>query len=360
MRYISVPNLEAGMILARTIYGGSLDVLMGRGTTLTGAYINRLSILGFSGAYIQDSLSDGEQAADILSGDLRIRAIRAARTVFQSAENGSSSGQIIHRVAREIHQDVVLPAIEEIISSRHRMVDLVDSKPFDSYHYYHAANVLALSLLLGIEMRSSGLDLHELGVAALLHDIGDVFIPKEILQKPGRLTEDERAIIQENTETGFKFLRANFDLSIDACVGIFQNHENYDGTGYPNKLKGNKISLLGRILAITEAYDALVSRRPYRPAMYPPDAMAFIESNAGKMYDPELVAGFKRIIALYPTGVSVELSSKVRCLVVRNHTADPARPLLRMLGSLSKSALYINLLSDPKFADVKINRILDT
>ena len=99
------------MILARTIYGGSLDVLMGRGTTLTGAYINRLSILGFSGAYIQDSLSDGEQAADILSGDLRIRAIRAARTVFQSAENGSSSGQIIHRVAREIHQDVVLPAI---------------------------------------------------------------------------------------------------------------------------------------------------------------------------------------------------------------------------------------------------------
>lgn len=359
MRYFSIGHLQSGMILARAVYGGSFEALMGPGTCLTPAHIKRLSGMGYCGAYIRDEYANSVEVYDIVPEEMRLRAILTAKAVLTQAQDASSGGPLVHRVSREIHEGVILPMIEEIIASRHRMIDLVDLKPFDSYLYYHAANVLILSLLLGVEIGISGRQLQELGVAALLHDVGDIFVPKEIMQKPGKLTEEERAIIEAHTETGFKFLRDSFDLSIEACVGVFQNHENYDGTGYPNKLKKTKISLLGRIIAITEVFDALVSRRPYRPAMYPVEAMAFIEGNAGKMFDPDLVAAFKRVVSLYPVGVCVELSSGVRCLVVRNHPADPARPLVRMLGNMSKSALYIDLLGDPKFADVKVARIWD-
>ena len=358
MRYLTVANLKEGMVLERAVYGGNFEVLIGQGTKMNATQIKRINDLGYAGAYVFDDLTQEAETRDIIPDELRIRAIKAAKDMLHQAELAAKN-QPTNKKANERSLKVVQPIIDSIISSRHRIIDLVDLKPFDSYNYYHAASVTVLSILIGVELGISGVQLYDLGAAALLHDVGDIFTPKEILQKPGKLTDDERELIKQHTERGFEFLKDEFAFSIDSCVGVFQHHENYNGTGYPQQISKNKISLFGRIIAVAEVYDALVSRRPFREAMYPPEAMEFITYHSGSMFDPEIVDILKRVIALYPVGFCVELTSKVRCFVIGNYVSSPERPYLRLLNAMSSTPLYIDLLNDPKFANVRVTQILD-
>jgi len=325
MRYRSISYLQEGMVLARAIRGINFEVLMGKGASIKPLHIKHLNDLGYAGAYVFDAGSDNIEAEDIIPDELRIKAIKAAKNMLAYAEE-SLSRQTGSRNSKDIQLQIVMPVVDSIIARRNRIVDLIDIKPFENYRYYHAANVMALSLLVGVEMGIAGAQLYDLGLAALLHDVGDIFVPNEILQKAGKLTAEEYDIVKQHSERGFDFLRGNVDFPIDACIGVFHHHEKYDGTGYPNNLKNKKISLAGRIIALTEVFDALISRRPFRDPMYPPEALEFIRYHSGAMFDPDAVKALRQIIPLYPAGVCVELSSKVQCLVVRNYAQALERP----------------------------------
>ena len=358
MRYVPISQLKDGMVLAHNFYGSNFEVLLVEGMTLSASRIRRINELGYAGVYINDSLSADIDVADIIPVEMRLKTIKAAREILLQAESGQfeTTGA---KVTKDDQQRIILPIIEAIIDSKKRMIDMIDLKPYEYYSYYHAANVVVLSLLIGVEMGISGTQLHGLGMAALLHDVGNIFVPKAILNKPGKLTPEEYDVVKQHTEMGFQFLKKHFDISIDACMGVFQHHENFDGTGYPTQLKKNKISIEGRIIAICNVYDAMTSRRPYRQPMLPADAIKHMNEKSGTMFDPDILDILYKVIAQYPSSLCVELNTNVRCIVVDNYPGDPQRPCLRLLNNRSSTPLIVDLHSNPAFKDTHISKIID-
>ncbi|MGI6402852.1 MAG: HD-GYP domain-containing protein [Oscillospiraceae bacterium] len=357
MRYVSLPRLQEGMVLGNNIYGENFEIVMGEGLVLGNTQIRRLNELGYPGVYILDKLSEDVVVQDVIPTQLRLSTIKAAKDLRIQAERMDPKNP--RKTSVTPQQKIVLSIIEALIANKRRVVDRIDLKPFENYDFYHAANVVVLSLLLGVEMGISGTQLYELGMASLLYDLGNIFLPKEILSHPGKLSPEEYQTVQKHTQIGFEFLRDNFEISIDACVGALHHHEHYDGSGYPYGLKKHKISIYGRIIALADVYDALVSRRPFRAPKFPPEAMEYIQSKSGTMFDPEIVAVLRRVVSLYPAGTCVQLSSGVQCMVVQNYVAAPERPRLRLLGNRSATPLYIDLQNDPAFAHLKVSHLLD-
>ncbi|MDR2909678.1 MAG: HD-GYP domain-containing protein [Oscillospiraceae bacterium] len=357
MLYIPLERIKEGMLLARPVYGADFNILIARGLELQEAQIKRIAEMGYPGVYIDSSDSSDISIKDVVPDSLRINTAVAAKELLNEVESGLRQKTNL-KVNGDTQRRIVMPVIGALIDCRRRVIELVDLKPLPDYSYYHAANVVIISILLGLEMGITGSQLYELGMASLIHDAGNTFIPKSIMQKPGRLSAEEYEVVKKHTEMGFQLLRERFDISIDACIGALQHHEHYDGSGYPNRLKKDKISIYGRIIAVADVYDALVSRRPFRPAMLPPEAMEFMRFNEGTMFDPEIVVALRRIISLYPTGMEVELNTGVRCVVAHNYAGSPERPRLRLLNGISKVPSYIDLQIDRRFENIRVSHIV--
>lgn len=356
MRYVPAQDLKEGTLLAHPIYGPNYEVLLRAGITLSASHIQRVHNMGYAGAYIEDDFSAGVIVKDLLPAHIRLSTIHAAKKTWQIARDSMRYNR--KRRIRSRQDKTIMPIIEALIAHPTRLVELIDLKPDDDYIYYHAAAVVILSLLIGIELGLSGTQLYELGLSALLHDVGNIFIPQTILEKPGRLTPEEFETMQSHTALGFEYLRDNFEISIEGCMGALHHHENYDGTGYPNGLKKDKISIYGRIIAITDVYDALTSKRPFREMLYPPAAMDYLNAQKGNMFDPHIVETFQRIVPLYPTGLCVELDSGVRGIVMQNYVGYPDRPKVRLLNTRAE-ALFVDLHKDEEYRDTYVVRIVE-
>jgi HD-GYP domain-containing protein (c-di-GMP phosphodiesterase class II) len=170
-------------------------------------------------------------------------------------------------------------------------------KSFSEYTYTHATNVTVLSVLQAESLALSDDLLHEVGIAALLHDAGKLFIPKDILEKKGKLDDREFAEIKKHPLYGASYLAKNSDLTPLVSVIAFEHHMKYDGSGYPDhKLKGRKQNILSQIVAIADFFDALRSHRPYRGSMEIKDIFVLMKKGAGIDFNPFLVDNFIRVM----------------------------------------------------------------
>jgi HD-GYP domain-containing protein (c-di-GMP phosphodiesterase class II) len=357
MRYVTVSRLQDGMKLARPLLGGNFSTLLREGMMLERHHIRRINDLGYGGVYVDDELSEGLFFNDPVSFDTRVATIRASKDILDQAAQGRFGNGV--RMPRQRQDKIFMPIVDAVIGDPKRMMDYIDMKPYEDYTYYHAANVVILSVLIGVELGLSGNRLYELALSSLLYDLGNLFLPKGLLNKPGKLSAEEFEEIKRHTQLGFDYLRDNFDISIEGCMGALQHHENYDGSGYPNGLKRDKISLYGRIIAVTDVFDALISRRPYRQPMFPATAINYVEMKSGSLFDPTVVKALKNVVASYPTGMLVETSTGISCLVTDNTHGYGDRPQLRMLSGLSRTPLVANLATDKIFADVQVSHILE-
>jgi HD-GYP domain-containing protein (c-di-GMP phosphodiesterase class II) len=356
MRYVTVELLQDGMILAQTLFNPNFSTLLSEGTTLEQHHISRINELGYGGVYIEDALSAGISSHDVVSVATRLKTISAAKELKRQVEGGAFESD--RKMTRVSQESIIMPLIEEIIANPKRMIDRVDTRPYEDYDHYHSANVVILSLLIGVELGLSGMRLYEVGQSSLLADIGNVFIPKALLDRPGRLTAEEHDVVKRHTQMGFEYLREHFDISIEGCMGALHHHENYDGSGYPNGLRRDRISIYGRIIAITDVFDALISRRPYRKPMFPSTAMEFIEMNSGIMFDPEIVMALKNVVAAYPSGMCVETTTGALCIVRDNIPGFSSRPRLKLLNGISKTPLMIDLAADGLFKGVAVSHVV--
>ncbi len=355
MRYVVITNVEKGMVLGQTLFGSNFEPLYTQGTKLKSAHIKTINRLGFSGIYIHDDTSEPVKVDPIIPENLRLSIVKAAKKYLKQAQADSKSNTMT-KVSVDEQQSVVLPVIERLLAVKEPIIEHFDIKAFDDYDYYHAANVMMLSLVLGIKLGIKDDKLFELGIASLVHDVGNAFIPSDILNKPGELTPEEFAIVQSHAEKGYDYLRNYYDLSPAACNGALQHHENYDGTGYPGNLRKNKISLFGRIIALTDVFDALISRRPYRHALHPYQALDIIRQKSDRKFDPEIVYTIEKVIAPYPVATSVELNTYEKCIVAENYADDLSRPKLYVPG---KRGYYIDLKNDPSFKNSTIIGIIN-
>ena len=344
MRYVPVNCIRPGMILAKTLIGYQNQVLLRAGTSIKEAYIEKIKTIGVNGIYIHDNLSSDIKTEGIITEELKMKTVKGLKTMFVATQkNGAMTDANVEKM-KKLVEDMV----NEITDNAHLMVNMVDLKVFDDYTYYHSVNVAVLSIVMGIALKLSKKDLYELGLGALLHDIGKVFIDKDVLGKPGKLTEEEFETIKGHPMLGYEHIKNHFDVPGKACAAICQHHEKYNGLGYPSQRKGKDIFIFGRIVSVADVYDALTSDRSYRKAMLPSEAIEYIMGNSGEMFDPDLVMLFVKKVAPYPVGTCVKLSNGLIGIVVENYEDSCMRPRIKLMHPKTKESLdkFINLRND--------------
>ncbi len=238
------------------------------------------------------------------------------------------------RLGQQIQVDRVEPLVEGMVDSIFRNQDallpLARLKNHDDYTFEHSVSVCALLVAFGRGMKFSREVIKEVAIGGLLHDVGKAKIPDSILNKPAKLTDDEFARMQGHVAQGVVLLQATPGISKIALEVTGQHHERFDGTGYPRKLAGEKISLYGQMAAIVDVYDAISSERVYHKGMSPTQALKKLLEWSEHHFDPKLVQAFIRAIGIYPTGTLVQLDSKRLGVVIEQNEGNLLEPVVRV------------------------------
>jgi len=228
----------------------------------------------------------------------------------------------------ETARELVGEIADSISRSPNAMLWLTHMKKRDEYTSIHCMNVCILALTFG---RSLGIDrkqLDMLGLGALLHDIGKMHVPLEILNKPGRLTDEEFDIVKSHSMSGYNLLREKKDMSGDVLDIVRSHHERINGRGYPDGLTGDFIGLLVQITSIVDVYDAITSDRCYHDGIAPHDALKNMFDWAGDNFDASLVENFIKCLGIYPIGSMVELNTGHIGIVVSASEKARLRPII--------------------------------
>jgi len=355
MRLVPIECIRENSLLGKAIYSCDGQCLLRSGVLLTNDILKKIKEFQILSLYIIDEYSSLE-IEDVIKPELRQKSISIIKETFCDIERIASVHKFENRTLNEYTSyekqyfnsinEVAEDIVDNVLSNKHVLLSLVDIKSMDNYTYSHCVNVAVISIILGISLNLSKKKLTYLCIGALIHDIGKSFIPKEVLQKPGRLTPEEFEIIKCHSRYGYDFIKNFFDLSSHIKLIVLQHHERFDGLGYPNSLSGDKISYLARIVSIADVYDALTSDRPYKRAMCPSDALEYLMSNAGTLFDYDMINIFCRIVIPFPQGTIVSLSNGDIGIVEKTLPNFPLRPIVKIVKSncQNKIGSIINLI----------------
>ncbi len=314
MRYIKIEDAKPGMQLAYNMYDEDGHTLICSGSVLSEYYLKRLMDYGFDGVYISDELSDDIMIEPVITPELRTEGLVQVR-------NSNIDG--CRGVARKI--------VEQILNNEALSLDLTDLRSFDGYTYAHSVNVAVVSCIIGLGMKLSGDDLEQLVMAGLLHDLGKLVIPHEILNKPSRLTPEEYEVMKSHASLSYELIKERWDISAQVKAAVLYHHENEDGSGYPAGKESDELSIFTKILHVADVYDALVSKRPYKDPYCPYEACEYLMGGGGIMFDSRVVGALLLHVPFYPKGTQVRLSDGRDGIIVENSGTRNLRPLLRLL-----------------------------
>ena len=242
------------------------------------------------------------------------------------------------RMGRAIDQEVARQVAEEITDSVLRnggaLISLARLKTADDYTYMHSVAVCALMVALARQLGLSETETRAAGFAGLMHDLGKADVPLEVLNKPGRLSEDEFAQVRLHPEHGHRrLLAAGVDdpIALDVCL---HHHERIDGKGYPKQLVGEAISRMARMGAVCDVYDAITSNRPYKSGWDPAESLAKMAQWTKGHLDAAIFQAFVRSLGIYPTGSLVRLSNGKLAVVVEQSGASLLKPIVKTVYSI--------------------------
>ena len=258
-------------------------------------------------------------------------AVKVAETLWESAgvegiPDADAARGMVDSLAQAVAQN------------RTALLALTALKNYDNYTFTHMVNV---SILTMGQARGVGIDgplLREFGLAALMHDIGKVKTPNEILNKPDKLTEQEYEILKRHTVDGAQILRKTPEMPTLAPVVAFEHHLRADGTGYPSAQRV-RLNLATTLCGIADVYDAMRSQRVYQPAFPTDRILAVLQRNDGKQFDQNLVRRFVQLVGIYPVGNLVRLYNGEIAVVMQAHAPDPYRPRVRILMTADEMPL---------------------
>ncbi|WP_026478230.1 HD-GYP domain-containing protein [Alkaliphilus transvaalensis] len=333
MRYIPIQYVKADSILAKPIVNSNGHILLNQGAKLTDGLIRKIKEMGFYSVYIKDENFDFE-VEDVIKTEVRQRTRASLKNLLDSSINikkiGNGEIKSLQKKQEEV-ESMVKGIVDELFTQKDIVMNVVDIKSVDDYTYGHCVNVMLLAVILGIGANLNKSQLYDLATGALLHDVGKLFIPKEILLKPEKLSIDEYKQIQEHVSKGYEFLKNHTDLSAVARIISLQHHERVDGRGYPYQLKAEEIHIFSKITTITDVYDALTSDRYYRSALPVKEAIEYILGGGGQWFDPTLTEIFNRKVNPYPLGTLVKLSSGMVGVVESINNDNFQRPVIRVV-----------------------------
>ena len=318
MSRIFTPMLKPGMKVERSVFGPRGEILVSKGSILTPSFISKLKEYEIHFVYINDGKQQGIykknkapavrapkiKAKDMIAKETRVAAVRQVKNILLETKE---SGKLVidpQSIYRTVGQFTT-----EIMASRDLMFNLVDLRRQDDYTFAHSVNVCVLALMTGITLGYSSQQLAILGVGALLHDLGKVKIPDEILNKPGRLTREEYSLIKMHTVYGSELISASKNLNHLHALMAYQHHESCDGTGYPEGIKAEEFHDFSQIISIVDKFDALTADRVYRKPFLPNEAYEMCAASGNYLFKEYIVKAFLKNIAAYPAGAVVELNN---------------------------------------------------
>ncbi|MEA2426621.1 MAG: hypothetical protein QOF37_249 [Thermoleophilaceae bacterium] len=340
--------MPEGAKLGKDVSSGRADgmPLLRAGTCLTPRFRKALAKAGVHAVYVDDEASEGIDPRPVLSDATRAVATAAVGEVFEGAKEALASGRPLTAEAIEELQGVAARMAEEIAQTGEFALALADLSAADNYTLQHSVDVAALGLLLGQRLfRERGyidyrgkrswekLDgrMTRLGLGLLLHDIGKIAVPTEILNKPGKLDPAEWEVMKTHPEAGVELLRSELISPLVKAV-VRSHHERWGGGGYPDGRCELEINELARIAAVADVYDAVTSERVYAKARPAHIGVRIIREGRGTAFDAEIVDMFTRVVAPFPAGDSIELADGREGVVADVREGNLDRPVVRVLG----------------------------
>jgi putative nucleotidyltransferase with HDIG domain len=257
---------------------------------------------------------------------LQARSKAAVTSMFQEARMGNA-----------IKVSEAAPLVEEINQSITRnpeaFLNLARLKTKDDYTYMHSIAVCALMIALGKQLGLTSAELKNAGLAGLLHDVGKMLIPDEVLNKPGKLTDEEFEIVKQHPRKGWEILHGSADITDTALDVCLHHHERVDGTGYPERISGDLLTLFARMGAVCDVYDALTSDRCYKHGWEPAETIRKMAEWRNGHFDERIFQAFVKTIGIYPSGTLVRLKSGRLAIVIEQSDKSLLTPIVKVFFS---------------------------
>lgn len=362
--YTSTRRLKEGMRIDQAIVDRSGRVLIARGAPLDDYLIESLLKMGVMGVYIREGEEDPEElknpepeipeqiqktiektrVADPskvkLSESVKARVSEGIQFLYSNTDSEDFA---------EASNSITKDLMKAITDNQAIAVDISALKVSDEYTFKHSVDVATMAMIVGKKHGLSDTDVYNIGISGLLHDVGKSKIPNEILNKAGKLTDEEFALMKKHTLLGYEILKGKDEISEQISMGVLQHHEKINGKGYPLGLPEEKIHLFAKVLSVADIYDALVTERVYKKAYSQRDAVEMIMSMTGEL-DIGVMKSFMESVILYPVDCIVELSNGEKAKVVANKPGYILRPTVVGL----KSGKVYNLAEDMDCASIII------
>ncbi|MFD2369252.1 HD-GYP domain-containing protein [Brevibacillus sp. GCM10020057] len=362
MKKLHISSVKPGDVVAKSVFLENGNVLLGHGVELTARYIDRLVTLGIDTLYIKDKHTEDIIPEEAIRDETRKEAVEA---VYKTMTTLMDQPQIKRRTSLPDFGNTFQKVFREIITDLSGrpdiLVNLSHLHVLDGYFFHHAVNVAVLAGVIGLAKGYNQQQLMDLGIGALLFDIGMTQVPQELWSKKMELNAEERKRLRYHTEDGFNILRSQHNISLVSAHCALQHHERYDGSGYPRQLEGQQIHEYARIVAIADFYDALTSPRPFRNSYTPSEATEFLFAAGNSYFDMDLLRLFLQHVAIHPIASTVQLNTGHVGVVSHVNPLAVNRPTIRILqepdGSPVACPYEINL-CDKEWMSVTIVKTL--
>ncbi|WP_082672913.1 HD-GYP domain-containing protein [Paenibacillus senegalimassiliensis] len=356
MKEVHVRMLEPGDVLAEPILNQQGMTMLGAGTALTENHITRLKKLRIQTAIITTVDSPGVQ----LPGEAGSQNAANANGLRLSFLNPNDKQEMRKRIRNslvgladsefgfgrpstpELEQQFhrVFRSVLHEITNRQEVIDgLILLHQSDPYLLDHSFHVTAYSAILGIANQYSSTQMTDLCIGALLYDIGMTELPTHTLNRTGTLTEPDREAMLRHPEIGYRMIREMKGVSPRSALCALQHHERYNGTGYPSRLKHGEIDEFAEIVAIADTYHALISRRNYRLAYTPGEAIEYLLAVGDRYFSLDMIQTYLRHISIYPLASKVKLSNGQLGIVSSLDPSVVHRPVVRIIQEADGTAV---------------------
>ena len=343
MNTIPVNELKISTYYTEPVYLDNGYIILTPDVPVTTDLINRLGTWGFRTVQTEGTLAEGpietrptESASGEIAQSLEDeKQFAAAREHFIKVVKFLDDAFIHFKASEEINivsfTDITKDMIAELKANRRFMLSLDDNlSPTTVYIVTHSVKTAFLALALADYLKMPPFKQIDIGIAALLHEIGLLKIPESIYLSKRSLTPNERKALVAHPVLGFRILRtASFPATV--CQAVLEHNERIDGSGYPRRVTGEKTSQYGKILAVASSYNASVSKRPYKSAFDGHAGLLDLMKDAGKRYDEKILVALVYILSLYPIGTHIVMSNGAIGTVVQPNPEDPKHPVVKLL-----------------------------
>ena len=361
MRRLAATHAKPGMVLAKDVVDSRGYALLPAGALLDEDSLTTLLIHRVWEISVEDPRVSDVGVQPLFPPELEAKAADDLLQLLQESPPGGAIEEVL---------------LDEVRNSVYALGRALFPTPFwglgdpnvsgclsiDDYKHVQPIKTAGLSILLS-KMEGLGIaEAVDIGIAAALKDVGYILWPEAATDRHEPLYGLESVEIQQHTLQGAKFLGQYGQVGPEVAEAILQHHEHWDGSGFPDGLKGEDVRLGARTIGLTDTYYQLVSPRPHRPAFMPHEAAEYIMGCRGELFDPQIVQLFARGIPLFPAGVAVQLNTGEQAIVSRSNSGHVGRPIVRICANKAGKAIaspYDIDLSEPEYQGVMIGQVLE-